>query len=72
MGTEYGSTVEYSLNLFGVGFVAYQAKFLYYEKPWMKRKRLKQQRIYQRKKQGVDNLIKYIHYVQDKEKEKGE
>eukprot|EP00543_Licmophora_paradoxa_P011720 CAMPEP_0202476872 /NCGR_PEP_ID=MMETSP1360-20130828/93646_1 /ASSEMBLY_ACC=CAM_ASM_000848 /TAXON_ID=515479 /ORGANISM="Licmophora paradoxa, Strain CCMP2313" /LENGTH=154 /DNA_ID=CAMNT_0049104089 /DNA_START=12 /DNA_END=476 /DNA_ORIENTATION=+ len=39
------------------------ANLLEYEKPWMKRKRLKNQRIFNRKKARVDEMIGYIEYM---------
>mmetsp|Transcript_22646 Transcript_22646/g.31960 ORF Transcript_22646/g.31960 Transcript_22646/m.31960 type:complete len:145 (+) Transcript_22646:144-578(+) len=43
-------------------------KYLRYEKPWMKKKRLKQERIYKTKVKGVEELQMYIKFVQNGEK----
>ena len=37
----------------------------YYEKPWMRRRRIADEKIYKSKKKGVDELLKYIKFTKE-------
>mmetsp|Transcript_9110 Transcript_9110/g.10644 ORF Transcript_9110/g.10644 Transcript_9110/m.10644 type:complete len:124 (-) Transcript_9110:407-778(-) len=47
------------------GLLRRQSKYLQYEKPWMKRKRLKAQRVYRAKERTVSELKAYVKFLQD-------
>lgn len=36
-----------------------------YEKPWMRRRRIADEKIYRSKKKGVDELLNYLKFVRD-------
>lgn len=36
-----------------------------YEKPWMRRRRIADEKIYKSKKKGVDELLKYIKFTKE-------
>ena len=40
------------------------SRYRYYEKPWMKKKRLANAQKYRNQKRGVDELVTYIRFVQ--------
>lgn len=50
------------------GLLARARKYQRYEKPWMKRKRLKEKKIYNSMNRAVKNLTSYVHYVNDAKK----
>lgn len=47
------------------GLLRRKGKYLRYEKPWMKRKKLKMMSKYRSMERGVNDLKKYVQYVQD-------
>lgn len=55
------------------GLLRRAGRYRRYEKPWMKKKRLANERAYRNQKRGVDELKMYIQFVQqntpDKKKE---
>ena len=47
------------------GLLRRAGRYRRYEKPWMKKKRLANERAYRNQKRGVDELKMYIQYVQE-------
>jgi hypothetical protein len=47
------------------GLLRRKAKFYYYEKPWMERKKLKMVRKYRSMERGVNDLKSYVKFIQD-------
>eukprot|EP00978_Attheya_sp_CCMP212_P024784 scaffold78515_cov46-Attheya_sp.AAC.2 len=47
------------------GILARHSRYVEYEKPWMRNKRLKSEKIYKSQKRGVEELKKYIEFVNE-------
>ena len=47
------------------GLLRRASRYRYYEKPWMKKKRLANEQKYRNQKRGVDELVTYIKFVQE-------
>ena len=47
------------------GLLRRASRYRYYEKPWMKKKRLANEQKYRNQKRGVDELVTYIRFVQE-------
>ena len=52
--------------------IAFEERFLHYEKPWMRKKRLKISSVLMRRAQEVNNLVSYIkvkrHFKKQRDK----
>ena len=54
----------FSIIIVEIGINRRRFKYRFYEKPWMKRKRLKNEVIYKANKQKVDDLTRWIVFRQ--------
>ena len=54
------------------GLLRRAGRYRRYEKPWMKKKRLANERAYRNQKRGVDELKMYIQFVQQNTPDKKE
>ncbi len=50
------------------GLFKRKKRYMFYEKPWMKRKKLKMDKKYKAMNRGIQNLTAYVHYINDAKK----